>query len=334
MVEGDEECDGLDAAACGTGGFCGADCACVCPGFFSFTTQDPGTLVCGRTNASVSGNGTTLAQLACGALSTGGGVTDVSIAPTITNVQLVYKVADACGSAAVKNLQPTTVQDTGSNRNCTSPGCFFGAPISIAGPPPVCVASQIGTGLTPSGTLNPATGRVDLRLSFLAKVTVAPGACPRCLNNLCATGPSAGRSCTPDNAVTLTSHDCPPTGTPINLSVSLNPLQSTSSVVTAANGVFCPLLCNRTTDPNCTAAGVGQRDAGAFDQPLAHYIEVGPPAGQTAMPLRDLLPHPATLSANFCVPSLGAPILDGPAGLPGPGAASFFGTNQLHETWP
>jgi hypothetical protein len=82
----------------------------------------------------------------------------------------------------------------------------------------------------------------------------------------------------------------------------------------ADDGIFCP------------AEGQSADVAGAFGAFYARTIkEVGSPAGN----LLDFQPHASVLASNFCIPATGSGLIDGAAGLPGPGATSLPGTMQL-----
>src|SRR5262249_54224992 len=139
-------------------------------------------------------------------------------------------------------------------------------------------------------------------------------ACPICDGGACNYGANAGGACT-TNSASQTSLDClPGAGTFVaTLAVSLNPLTSSSTTVTAADGNFCP----------------SQAHPGAFGQTTTEAItQNGSPAGD----LTDGAPHAGVLVSNFCIPQTGSLSLDGLADLPGPGSLSLPGNAQFFSS--
>jgi hypothetical protein len=185
----------------------------------------------------------------------------------------------------------TTSAQTGSLLNCTAPGCFFGAPLSVPNPgtPPtsVCVLNQVAE--APSGSVNCGTGAtsIDLPLDSILFLTgdtatdpsgTIPGVqpCPLCSGGTCVGGPNAGMTCTEGttaiNDAYPTSHDCPPDPM-FNIGTLPIGLALTSGTVTW------------TAVPSGNQARVFSgfcRDAdgtGAFENPANHCLENGVAVG-------------------------------------------------------
>jgi hypothetical protein len=145
-----------------------------------------------------------------------------------------------------------------------------------------------------------------------------------------------------------TSHDCPPSGTPLgSLPVSYALTTGTSSDTAvdlpAQNRVFCGFCFDNLTtfafanpavpcesDADCASQApyttCEQSNGGAFANGAATGItETGTAAGN----LTDLAPHPAVLVSVFCIAPTFSAIVDAAAGLPGPGAVSLPGSGRL-----
>jgi hypothetical protein len=330
-VDADEDCDGAADAACP--GFCRSDCSCFIPSTLSFTTGAPGG-ACGRINTAVDGSGTDLApyggsgpMLECGALYIGGGASVQPPSPTPDGAETVFMVTDRSNPAALV-LGVATAADTGTQRNCTAPGCFFGPPLPIPNPAAAavstCVINQIAATPAAGGTLDAITGNSTVTLPLTVTVyvtgdldTTRPGIqpCAQCVAGRCTLGTNAGGACTTPTSLG-SSHDCPPPPekTPLApFGVDLSPLATSSVIRTAADGNFC-------------GATTGQRNVGAFGQATAHFItEMGSPAGD----LRDGALHHAVQSSIFCIPNSGDPLVDAVADLPGTGAITLSGETRL-----
>lgn len=161
----------------------------------------------------------------------------------------------------------------------------------------------------------------------------------------------AAVACTPGTITTPgaeypTSRDCLPNfpvvaTLPIGFNLSTGVSQKTAVNQAQQLRVFCSYCFDPnslafaqpavtcTNDADCVSQGdysaCGQRNPGAFGNGFATTItETGSPAGS----LVDHLPHAATLGTVFCIPPTYS-IVDGSAGLPGPGAASLPGTVQV-----
>jgi hypothetical protein len=298
----------------------------------SFMTGSPGGM-CGRINDDPAGTGTNLtpygggaAQLDCGTLYMGGGLSAGPPSPTPDGTQTIFNVSD-CTNTTGHVLAAATSTDTGSARNCSAPGCTFGPPVPIpnAGSPAVsiCITNTIAAIPAVSGTLDATTGASTVTLPLTVRIRVTgdlePAAgiqpCPRCTGGTCDSGSNWGGTCTTTTSL-LTSHDCPVTNqTLIPFNVDLSPLTTGTSTLTSGTGVFCP------------GPPVVQRTAGCLGEGsgTCKYIEEnGVPAGNLAA--GESLP--ATLASTFCIAkSSGVSNLF--YDLPGPGAVSLKGTADL-----
>jgi hypothetical protein len=325
-------------------------CPTLCSGSttLSFTTGLPGG-TCGHLNAADDDSGANLApigqaagtDLQCSSLYIGGGASIQPPSPTPDNAQTIFKT---CGIPAALVLAAATSTDTGNNRNCSAPGCFFGPPLPIPNPAaPVistCVINTISGDPDAGGTLNALTGASTQTLPLLSKVYVTGGVlgllpCPQCIALACSAGPNATQPCTTTNAQ-LTTHDCPPPGTPLApFVVDLTPLGTGTISASDSTGDFCGAGTGAIT-PN-----YGQTTNGAFGCPggvadgtkvarcggaITEYIEQNGSAGG------NLTAGPAlatTLASVFCIPSSGDITVDTIANLPGPGAVTLKGTADL-----
>ena len=202
---------------------------CNGAGAVSFLTADqPGD--CGDL---LSSTGALVTNLACSGLYTGGGGNSVPLPFAVPDQGFAINAITSC-SGQTATLGATTSAQTGSNRNCTAPGCLFGAPLAVPNPgstpTSVCTVNSIGG--TANGTLVCNTGAttLDLPLSSVLYLTgdtatdpngtisgIQP--CPVCLggtSGTCVGGPNNGDPCTPGTSTLSgnpsypTSHDCPP----------------------------------------------------------------------------------------------------------------------------
>ena len=215
------------------------------------------------------------------------------------------------------------------------------------------------------GTYESKVGGVDtpVRLNSMVFNTSATQVCPQCKGGTCDLGPSAGKSCQVDGTVRVInpsqginqlyslSRSCPPgppqgslTGTiPIEL-----PVTSGTSTLTGR----CP---GQTTDDDCGSNGgtcvadscLNQPDVkGGFNQsccsvggapcfPTANggsIVRTGTPMAATPPWPDPTYPKMGTggkLVATFCIGTSHSILIDGVAGLPGPGAVVFNGTAVL-----
>ena len=205
-----------------TGG--GGGC-CNGAGFVSFATIDqPGD--CGD----IIDNGGAVTQLACAGLYSGGGGNSVPLPLTIPDLgQAVSAITSCTGQTAT--LGGTTSAQTGSNLNCTSTGCLFGAPLAVPNtgstPTSVCVINFASSGLNGMAECDTGATTADLPLSSVLYLTgdtsTDPSAsisgiqpCPLCSDGTCIGGPNSGETCTAGTTDLggdpsyPTSHHCPP----------------------------------------------------------------------------------------------------------------------------
>ncbi len=300
----------------------------TCPRL-SFTTGLPGGS-CGRINDDPAGTGTDLtpygtspSQLACGTLYYGGGGSALPPAPLPDGATTLYTVSD-CSVPTALVLAAASSADTGSNRNCSAPGCLFGPPLPIpnSGSPgsSQCLTHSIARPV--GGTLDATTGAATLTLPLRVFVRVTgdletdtPGIqpCPSCTGGTCDSGANSGGTCTTPTSL-LTTHDCPVTSFSIAaFNVDLSPLTTGTSTRASATGVFCP-------------GPPVQRTAGCFGQPTCEYVEEnGSPAGNLIVgPAR-----PQTLASVFCFPKTSSTWVNSVMDLPGPGAVTLKGSADL-----
>ena len=242
-------------------------------------------------------NGTNYTSVLCGGLYTGGGENGYPL-PEITP-DLGQSVVELTSCAVqTATVGPTTSTDTGSNLNCSSPGCLFGGPLPIinpaALPTSICVLNIVTTGA--SGTVECGLGEqtitlpLDSHLFLTGDTATDPGdtipgtqPCPLCSSGSCIGGPNDGLPCTPGNtdqggtlAQYPSSHDCPPdpmlnVGTiPVNLLLSTGSLSWTGTVATNDTGntvsAQSRVFCGYCRDKNGTTA---------FEQPFKQCWENG-----------------------------------------------------------
>jgi hypothetical protein len=208
---------------------CPAIAPFACPGcnnhsFLNFETVNaPGD--CGDI---IDAAGIVVTNVACAGLYTGGGGNSVPL-PFAVPDQSSATVAITTCTGSVVTIGGTTAAETGSDRTCTSAGCFFGHPLAIpnAGSTPtsVCVLNTLSGAA--SGTLDCATGATNLSVPLSSIVFLTgdgggdPGGsiggiqpCPLCSASTCTSGPNNGMFCTAGtsalNPSYPTSHDCPP----------------------------------------------------------------------------------------------------------------------------
>ena len=198
---------------------------CNGAGFVSFSTIDaPGD--CGD----IIDSGGMVTQFACAGLFTGGGGNSVPLPLTVPDLGQAVSAITACvGQTAT--LGGTTSAETGSNRNCTSTGCLFGAPLAVPNPgtpaTSVCVLNRASADLDGTAVCDTGVTNVNLPLSSVLYLTgdaaTDPGGtitgvqpCPLCSGGTCIGGPNNGMACVPGTTdlggdpAYPTSHDCPP----------------------------------------------------------------------------------------------------------------------------
>jgi len=241
-------------------------------------------------------NGGTYGSVACGGLYFGGAENAVPL-PAITPDlgQTVVKFTSCAVQTAT--VGPTTSTQTGTDRNCSSPGCFFGGPLPIPNtsstPTSTCVINSVKTAVSGSVDCGLGTQNVSLPLDseiFLTGDTATdpsdtiPGIqpCPICSGGTCIGGPNDTLPCVADdtNQGSLvqypTSHHCPPDpmftiGTiPINLALTTGAVSWTGTVATNDTGNTVSnqsrVFCGYCRDKNGT---------GAFAQPFEQCWEAG-----------------------------------------------------------
>ena len=180
------------------------------------------------------GGAPTVTNLVCSGLYTGGGDNSVPLPFAVPDNSFAISAITSC-TGQTGTLGGTTSAQTGSNRTCTSTGCFFGAPLAVPNasstPTSVCVINTASTAA--SGTVVCNTGATTLSLPLSSQIyltgdkqAAAAGIqpCPTCRNpgsgNVCTGGPNNGMTCTPGTLIGPgtgdlaypTSHDCPPDG--------------------------------------------------------------------------------------------------------------------------
>jgi hypothetical protein len=187
-------------------------------------------------------------------------------------VPLPYKLPDlgtnvtsitSCSGQTATVGATTSTQTGGSRKNCSSPGCFFGAPLAVPNPITtpisVCVVNTLQSAA--SGTVNCSTGATNIALPlnsilFLTGDTATDGSgtipgiqpCPLCSTGTCYAGANNGMACVA-GTTTLggdpaypTSNDCPPDpmfniGTlPISFGLSSGTVSWTGTVATNDTG--------------------------------------------------------------------------------------------------
>ena len=179
------------------------------PTRLSFTTG-LGSGNCGTVQLS---NGTVSKNLACSGLYTGGGGNTVPLPYNIPDQETWLTGVSSCNiGTGVMTLTNLTSAQTGSNRNCTSVGCLFGAPLPIPNaastPTSVCVVNVVATNASGSADCQTGVSNLNLPLTSVLYLNgdlfpAAPGiqVCPTC-NRSCTGGTNNGGPCND-------SGDCP-----------------------------------------------------------------------------------------------------------------------------
>ena len=239
--------------------------------------------------------GAQFAPIGCGGLYVGGGQNSITL-PLATPDFLHWVVGITSCTGQTATVGATTSTQTGSRRNCTDVGCFFGGPLTIPNssstPTSACVIISVAS--PASGSMDCGTGSADIDLPLDAGIFLTgdslpsvPGIqpCPLCNggspgvpnSGTCQGGTNDMGACTPANSMQgpsyPTSHDCPPQpsldiGTiPIGLALDSG---TVNWVGTAANNpasaaqtrVFCGYCRNPET--------------GAFQNPFQQCWQNGP----------------------------------------------------------
>jgi hypothetical protein len=207
----------------------GAQCCNNATNLRFLTANAPGD--CGDI---IDAGGMVVANVNCAGLYTGGGGNSVPLPFAVPDLGDSITAITTC-SNQIATIGPTTSAETGSKKNCSSAGCFFGAPLAVPNPgstpTSVCVTNTLSDPPL-SGTVNCDTGATSLSaplssVIFLTGDTATdPGStitgiqpCPLCsggdpMSGTCVGGPNAGLACvkgtTTLNPSYPTSHDCPP----------------------------------------------------------------------------------------------------------------------------
>jgi hypothetical protein len=267
---------------------------------FSILTQ-VGVGNCGTVDSA----GGALLSLVCGDLYIGSGSGSTPPGATPPGTTTKFSVLGTSGATRTVGGAPSTI--SGTNRNCSRSGCFFGSPLPVVnGPLSTCVDNTFTA--AGNGTLNITAGTFTGNIPLQSTVTVTGNSgqpCPLCSGGTCSPDAvNAGAACTADST-TGQSHDCTAAGPVLSpFPVNLSGITTSSSNLSNGGGIFCP----------------GQTDPGAFGQPSANSITANGTAGG------DLTVGPAvnaTLASAFCIPATGNVLIDGSAGLPGPGATTL-----------
>jgi hypothetical protein len=269
---------------------------CNFDSFVNFTT----TNTAGDCGDIVNAAGTVVANVNCGGLYTGGGGNSVPLPYAVPDQESwVTKITTCTGSVAT--VGATTSTETGSNLDCTSPGCLFGAPLAVPNPgstpTSVCVLNLVATAA--SGTVDCSTGAqtLDLPLSSVLYLTgdtatdpsdtiagIQP--CPLCTGGTCIGGPNNGMACVAGtstlggNPAYPTSNHCPPDpmfdiGTlPINFALSSGTVSWTGTTATNDTGSTVSVQ-SRVFSGYCRDAD----GTGAFEQPFHQCWENGTAVG-------------------------------------------------------
>jgi hypothetical protein len=251
-------------------------------------------------------------SLNCNLTYTGGGAAPpTSAGGTPPGVRTRHTAS--CGSGDVCTLGPTT----GGN-DCSDTGCTLGPwrPTPNGGTSSCVSVTFSGPA---SGTVRTCSGQVDLDYPLNANVVVTGNAtepCPLCTGGTCdSTATNSGASC--NDLGFGVSYECHPNGLPIS-PFAINIPSNATRFVTATespsgSGIFCP--------------GQIAANKGCFGSSGCSSItEGGVQAGKLTPG-----PHGGIAAAVFCIPSTGNGAIDGPAGLPGPGAV---GTEDAFELLP
>jgi hypothetical protein len=166
----------------------------------------------------------------CAGLYTGGGGNSVPLPYNVPDLSSqTTKITTCTGSVATVGAATST--ETGSNKDCSAAGCFFGAPLAVPNPgstpTSVCVVNTLSSGA--SGTVDCSTGATSISAPLSSVIFLTgdtstdPGStiagiqpCPLCTGGTCIGGANNGMACTAGtsvlNASYPTSNDCPPSG--------------------------------------------------------------------------------------------------------------------------
>ena len=217
-------------------------------------------------------------NIECGGLYFGGGGNSVPLPAIVPDMgQTISRITACSGQNAT--LGATTSAETGTNLNCSSTGCLFGAPLPIPNasstPTSTCVVNVVASNLT--GTADCASGTEDINLPLSAQIFLTgdslplePGIqpCPLCTggstgvpnSGVCQGGGNNGMACTPQSSDLgdpfPTSHDCPPA---LNASIGALPIgfaltTGTTSYTAVPSGTQGRVFCGYCRDADGTLA--------------------------------------------------------------------------------
>jgi hypothetical protein len=173
-----------------TVGPCDVPLPCNC-GSASGSLLFTNSLGVGDCGATLDSSGATIQNLACGSLYIGGGGS--TIPPPISPDYGAQVYSTSC-SGSTLTVGPTTAGDTGSNLNCTSVGCFYGAPLPIVNPLAVlstCVLNVVATDASGSAVCTAGSADIDIPLTSIVRLAgdILAG-------TTCVGGPTPGAACT------------------------------------------------------------------------------------------------------------------------------------------
>jgi hypothetical protein len=266
------------------------------------------------------GAGITIASLACGDLSLGGGGSTLPPSSLPDGAVNQFQLG-GCGLFLDCALLP--VATAGAGYDCTTTGCFFGPPVPI--PNGALSACSVSTFAAPGGgSTNLLTGAstVNVQLGLRLYVTGNPTQpCPRCSavgapgapgTGTCDRGANAGGPCTSVNSQGL-SKDCQPGGADGSVDLGtlvadLSPVTTGTATLANPSGLFCP----------------AQDNPGCFGDADCRSVQVTGTAPGLSL-IAAATPLPATLVSTFCVPGTGNALIDGSVDLAGPAAISLPG---------
>ena len=201
------------------------DCGPLTPTQFSFA-NGAGTGICGHASNI---DGTQVKTFGCGDLVIGGGSSPV---PNQKFQDMVHPARLNVRECSGKNLilEPASLADTGSNLECTEPGCLFAAPLPIilpAIPQSACVYMRVDRG--GRGTVQCDTGDASIDMEILGAMYLTGD---NILPRRCSGGPNTGGWCP---AVSGASAQC--AGSPcVNDTVDVQPCPICNPVTGYCNG--------------------------------------------------------------------------------------------------
>jgi hypothetical protein len=315
-------------------------------------------------------SGSVLTNLACGGLYFGGGQDSVPLPAVIpdmgTTRTKVTTCDDVTGDISVAGM---TAAETGSVFDCSTPGCFFGAPLPIPNSTTIatstCVINTVSAAASGSANCISGDSAIDIPLTSeiyltgdLLPLVAGIQPCPLCSGGTCQGGANDGNPCTPAtsalNASYPTSHDCPPPGAtdiggiPIGFDLTTGSQTETAKASGTQARVFCGYCRDQTAlgsgtfenparactaNADCTNPSFPdceQRSNGAFGSAVGGgSARTITGTGSPAGDLRDGGAHPAKLVSIFCIPPTFNATVDNAADLPGPGFAALDGVQQL-----